>query len=294
MVDLIAYHANCSDGFGAAYVAHLKYPEAELLPLDYGADFPLEKFRGKHALMLDWSRKKKEENQEVASVAARLLILDHHKTQKEVLEGEPYAIFDQSRSGVGLAWDYLFGFQRLFQNEGTTFISSQPRPWWVNYIEDRDLWTWKLQASKAVNAFIGSFEHTLEDFKELIHTDQTVAIESGIALLRQQVKFVGLAVKQAQFGKWFDPDNQKDRTVAAVNMLPMHCSEVGEILAKNHDIGMTWFERGDGKISFSLRSDGRIDVSDIAKKFGGGGHKQAAGFEMGYGDGKDFLDEVLS
>ena len=43
-------------------------------------------------------------------------------------------------------------------------------------------------------------------------------------------------------------------------------------------IGAVWFETGDGQISVSLRSVGNADVSKIAARYGGGGHKHAAGF----------------
>jgi phosphoesterase RecJ-like protein len=33
----------------------------------------------------------------------------------------------------------------------------------------------------------------------------------------------------------------------------------------------------------SLRSDGTVDVSEIAKKYGGGGHIKAAGFVLDIG-----------
>ena len=38
-----------------------------------------------------------------------------------------------------------------------------------------------------------------------------------------------------------------------------------------------FIELKDGRIRCSLRSRGGLDVSQIAAKFGGGGHKQAAG-----------------
>ena len=41
-----------------------------------------------------------------------------------------------------------------------------------------------------------------------------------------------------------------------------------------------WFRRGDGQIQWSLRSeDHRADVSAVAKGLGGGGHRNAAGFQ---------------
>ena len=36
-------------------------------------------------------------------------------------------------------------------------------------------------------------------------------------------------------------------------------------------------------ITVSLRSDGSVDVSKLAKKYGGGGHKAAAGFSFKVG-----------
>ncbi len=58
-------------------------------------------------------------------------------------------------------------------------------------------------------------------------------------------------------------------------------SDVGHELAKGRPFGVTWFER-DGQRVYSLRSvDGGLDVSEIAKSFGGGGHEHAAGFSKG-------------
>ena len=47
---------------------------------------------------------------------------------------------------------------------------------------------------------------------------------------------------------------------------------------------MSWFRHRDGNYIYSLRSraDSGIDVSAIAKKYGGGGHKNAAGFKLEY------------
>ena len=41
----------------------------------------------------------------------------------------------------------------------------------------------------------------------------------------------------------------------------------------------SYCDRADGLRTYSLRSNGEFDVSVIAKQFGGGGHRNAAGFE---------------
>ncbi|KKT22880.1 MAG: Phosphoesterase, DHHA1 [Parcubacteria group bacterium GW2011_GWB1_43_8b] len=42
-------------------------------------------------------------------------------------------------------------------------------------------------------------------------------------------------------------------------------------------MGIVWYKENDG-IHVSLRAQGKVDVSKIAVKYGGGGHKNASGF----------------
>jgi phosphoesterase RecJ-like protein len=50
------------------------------------------------------------------------------------------------------------------------------------------------------------------------------------------------------------------------------CQRIGSV-----EVAALFVELKDGRIRCSLRSKGAVDVSKIAQKFGGGGHKQAAG-----------------
>ena len=79
----------------------------------------------------------------------------------------------------------------------------------------------------------------------------------------------------------------------SVNCTPQFASEAGDVLAQlSGTFGMTWCVGEKGQVFVSLRSIGDYDVSVIAKAFGGGGHKNAAGFKtafdkLGYnGDGE--------
>src|SRR5579863_7108519 len=105
---LIISHKSCPDGFCAAFIAKKRYPEAEVLPINHGDPLPLEQVRGKDVLVLDFSWKRREDNEAVAAAAASIHIFDHHKTSLAACEGLPYTTFDMSRSGAGLTWDYLF------------------------------------------------------------------------------------------------------------------------------------------------------------------------------------------
>jgi uncharacterized protein len=85
-MDIVYYHAPCQDGWVAAFVAKLKYPEAELIPLTYGrfndGDLVFQS-AGKDVLMVDFSLKSREANDALNASAKSLLILDHHKTAQE-------------------------------------------------------------------------------------------------------------------------------------------------------------------------------------------------------------------
>lgn len=280
-MDLIIYHNSCPDGWTAAYIAKHRYPEAELMSRDHGLEPPYKEVEGKDVLVVDFSWRTREQNDKMASLAKSFHILDHHRTAQAVLEGAPYVMFDMSRSGAGLTWDCLFR-KNWF---------SDIRPWYVDYVEDRDLWRHQLPNSKEANAYIGTLPMTMEAWNSLSQTSIEQAVELGRGALAHIEHYVREAVKQAQSGVL--NLKSKQYSVLLVNIPYLNVSEVGHALAQKVDVGIGWFERGDGMIQFSLRSIGDIDVSEIAKAFGGGGHKNAAGFQFSLIEGRKIIDGIL-
>ena len=67
----------------------------------------------------------------------------------------------------------------------------------------------------------------------------------------------------------------------AVNS-PVFNSQIANVLCKKlPPMGIVWVQENDGSMHISLRSDGNVDVSNLAAKFkGGGGHKRSAGFSI--------------
>jgi oligoribonuclease NrnB/cAMP/cGMP phosphodiesterase (DHH superfamily) len=257
------------------------------MPRDHGLEPPYEEVTGKDVLVVDFSWRTREQNDKMASLAKSFLILDHHKTAEATLAGAPYAIFDMKRSGAGLAWDYLFGANAKV--EDVPLGSEQDRPWYVNYVEDRDLWNWKLTHSKEICAYLGTLEFTKQAWETLDQPsfDAARALQLGVGALAHIDHYIREAVKQAQTGIF------QGYKTAVLNVPYLNCSEVGNELAKTYQVSLTWFERGDGFIQFSLRSIGDIDVSAIAKIFNGGGHKNAAGFQVGLVKGREIVDQIL-
>jgi uncharacterized protein len=260
-MDLIIYHANCTDGWCAAYVAQKKYPGVKLIGAQYSTALPLDAVAGQDVLVVDFSWKAREDNIRLSQAAKSFRILDHHKSCEAILEGLDFATVDLSRSGAGLAWDYLFGTRR---------------PWYVDYVEDHDLWKHRLAFSRQVSAYLHLIPNTVEAWDDLSETELHTAARLGKGALMQIESNARRLVTEANPGRGWG------HSLGVVNAPTWQASEVGEIISKTYDVAVIWWERKDGIVTFSLRSNdkGNVDVSKIATLMGGGGHKHAAGFEV--------------
>jgi oligoribonuclease NrnB/cAMP/cGMP phosphodiesterase (DHH superfamily) len=317
-MNLILYHNNCPDGWCAAYICKLKYPEAALMPLNHGLspealDELMFEVRGKDVIMVDYSLRTRELNDQLNSLAKSFRILDHHKTAQAVLEGASYATFDMKRSGAGLAWDYLFGKDSVLVGNPTpqdpfgVLPINGSRPWWVDYTEDQDLWNWQLDHSEEVNAYLMVQPRTVETWNEITKIGVDDAYANGVGVRQYIEYYTRSVVAEAQEGVLhfqtgtLESEDSSisvptwiDYRTAVLNIPYAGVSEAGNALCKaGYPIALLWFERGDGVIQFSLRGDGSVDVSAIAKSFGGGGHHNAAGFQLSLDRGRVLVDRIL-
>lgn len=262
MKPLVIYHRNCPDGFTAAWVAHYYLSDAELSPMDYTDVPPLdEEVRGRDVYVVDFSFKRPV-CERIYELASRLVVLDHHKTAEAELVGAHFARFDMNRSGAGITWDFFF--------------PGVPRPWLVNYVEDRDLWRFQLPNSKEVNASVACTPMTLADWTMLEHMGLDVAKELGRGALAFEQMCARKAAETARVVHFEGHD------VPFVNVQYTLASVTAGLLAETAPFAVGWFQKSDGSFQYSLRSrgEGGVDVSEVAKKYGGGGHRNAAGFTL--------------
>lgn len=282
----VLYHANCADGFGAACAAHLRFnSKAQYLPVAYGKPLP-EMVDGAEVYILDFSYPR-HVLVELAQRVSKLVVLDHHETAREALEGLPGAFFDMSKSGARLAWEYF--------HHGTE------APELLRYVEDRDLWRWALPESRELSAALATYPQDFHVWLGWIYQADGLEVlkQEGRAILRAQRQLVerqcwnvrsGLFNQICQWVELFGGSNIISREEeregvrhwwAPVVNATCHVSEVGEyLLGKFPDapfVGV-YLDKADGSRMWSLRSRKDFDCSVVAKAFGGGGHKQAAGF----------------
>ncbi len=298
---LCIYHGNCADGFGAAWAVRYALGDAvEFHPGVY-QDAPPD-VTGRDVILVDFSYKRPV-LLEMADKARSMLVIDHHKSAAEDLaadgnyivdfgnytgnqtwqrfrdnvmqdemEGCPYAriyaIFDMERSGAGMAWDFFVG---------------GGRPPLIDHIEDRDLWRFKLDGTREIQAVVFSHPYDFDVWDDLIARSQDDAdrgrmIAEGEAIERKHHKDVAELV--ATFRRRMVIGGTE---VWAANLPYTLTSDAGHLMAQGEPFAACYWDTPEGRV-FSLRSteDG-ADVSAIAKQYGGGGHRNASGFRLPHG-----------
>lgn len=296
--DVCLYHFPCDDGFASAWIAHKCYPDLVMAPTNYGLPFPDVDFRGKNVLIADFSYKPDAISELMESYGVRsIVILDHHKTAqvdlkdftveicgnakfvagdmegmfRDFAELERPAVaarFDMERSGAALTWEFCFPGERM--------------PLLIRHIEDRDLWRFALKDTRKISLLLRSYPYDLAVWSSLIEVNDAYSIANlyadatGIERFYDQklAEMVPTATLKT-IGKWSG--------VPVAHAPYAFASDLAhELLKKYPDapFAAVVVDAYGGR-TYSLRSeDGRQDVSEVAKTFGGGGHRNAAGFRV--------------
>ena len=265
MNDLVIYHGSCFDGWTAAWAALHRFPGAELHAGKYGVAPP--DVRGRRVVIVDFSYPR-DVLLRMHADAEWLRVYDHHKTAQADLEGLDFCVFDMERSGAGIAWDE-FG--------------EWPRPPLVDIIEDRDLWRFRLPETKHAMAYIATQDYTLDNWDRLAGMTARDLAEKGASIQEYIDRYGKLAREQVRI------EYVGGIQMPTINVPYMNCSDhVNGLLGSDHGypelgpaaVAAGYFRRADGRWQFSLRSLAPFDCSEIAKSYGGGGHAQAAGFDV--------------
>ena len=259
-IDLVIYHKDCTDGFGAAYSAwKLLGSKAQYHAAKHGETPP--DVSDKTVAILDFSYSN-DVTKKMIKKAKDLIVIDHHKTAIVELHDISSTLFDMNHSGARLSWDF--------------FHPGKEAPKFIDYIEDRDLWKWELAYSKEFSAAFDMVPFEFEEFEK--YEDDSVfddAVKRGSYILAYSKTVVKKVCEKAVHRKFEGAD------VMVVNASHW-MSEIGGRLSPDCDFAMIWFyDHEDRNIKVSLRSfHDTVDVSEIAKRFSGGGHKKAAGFTL--------------
>ncbi|WP_371322647.1 phosphoesterase [Dechloromonas sp. ZY10] len=319
---LIIYHADCLDGFAAAWSAWLHYRgAADFLPLHHGENWDASRCVGREVYILDFSFPP-DRLQQMSSQARQVVQLDHHASARADWADRLHPLangdteyrsptarlrvrFAEQKSGARLAWEY--------------FHPEQPIPLLLQHIEDVDLWRFALPESRAIQRSLRllAFDFPLwhdwicaagtpdaPGYSDLLLRGQ--AIDSFFRCETERLANSSLLTPARLRGEPADPlqalrhgqpvlsdggEHWHPIPGVAINCDGMFASELGHLLASRHQLpALIWQFAGDGMVRASLRSVGDCDVALIAKRYGGGGHCHAAGFRL---PALHFFSEVL-
>lgn len=262
---VIIYHDQCRDGFGSAYAAWKKFGyDASYIPCKTQDPVP-EGLTDKELYILDYSFKKPELDQLVAS-NKKVVVIDHHATAEAAVKAFPDNVFDNEHSGAVLSWEY--------------FHPDTQVPVLLKYIEDHDLWKFELPHNREFGAALGEYVQDFETWDQLARnmedTDAfTSFISHGGVIAGFEDKLVDNMLRFRELVEF------EGHQVYALNAERIYRSILGHKLATLNgeanriELGIVYY-RYDGMVHCSLRSNGDVDVAAIAQKYGGGGHKNAA------------------
>ena len=263
---LVVYHADCLDGFGAAYAAWTLYGDrARYVAARYGDPVP-EMSPGEMVLLVDFSWPR-DVIERVRGDGHLVTVIDHHQTAATALEGLEDCVFDQEYSGCVLTWRHLH--------------HQEPVPQLLQHVEDRDLWRWALEGTREICLGLGIVPTEFAAWNALVQGGPLALLylyEEGSAILVYQQKHeLPVLISRSRVCVF---EGFQCREVNS----PLLTSEVGHELAEMSQreggapMSVVWSMTADGNVRVSLRSVGDFDVSGIARAHGGGGHRNAAGF----------------
>lgn len=263
---ILIYHKNCPDGYGSRWVFEKKYGEdMSYLPMSHGEVPPdlsekevwIADFSFPRDLLLD-----------IKSKAKSLTLIDHHLSAERNLKDLDFCHIDMSHCGSVLSWYYCNG------------INSSV-PLLLQYIEDQDLWKWQMPFAKEIVAVIDSYDYSLRHWNEIQkRLEDSVGFSSllneGSALLRYRDKKISEIMAKKHKIKL------GDIILWSCNS-SIYQSQICDILMEvsSEEISSCYYFDGSDYI-FSLRSKKEVgpDVSLIAGRYGGGGHKNASGMKV--------------
>jgi oligoribonuclease NrnB/cAMP/cGMP phosphodiesterase (DHH superfamily) len=270
-MNTLCLHHNDADGRACgAIVRRALGEQVSLYEMDYGDSLPLDLIVvADHILIVDFSLSKEE--MEALAAYHQFTWIDHHKSALDELDGSADSwagLRDTSEAACVLTWRYFF--------------PNKPVPKAVTLIGDRDIWRWAERDTGAFNE--GLHQHytrpnnddlwipLLDDDPEKL----AELIESGGTIREARLREIRRATARYSFEVSFEGC----RTLV-VNL--RGSGDLGaQIRTMGYQIGYCYVDKvSEGQLMtyVSLYSD-QVDVSKIARKFGGGGHAGAAGFHF--------------
>ena len=308
MKNIVIYHKNCLDGTCAAWVAskYLKEEDTEYIAVKYGEalkdqmelrDKSYEFDKEPILYILDWCPEMQDLD-DCCNSFKQVILIDHHESAinklkehygwdklEEAMSGYPknLEMFLAQKNEWSGAMGTAIWFANKDNNEDARFIHDNfVDHWLVKAVDDRDRWQFKLSFTKEINEGLFFLGFDLNEWKNRYFNEDHYGqlVDQGKLLIENKKRQVEAIISSAAI---VDDNTEK---IIFCNCPYYLASEVGNVLAKDYRMAVLWFMDSEGQISVSLRSNSDtkdwINCAKIAEQFKGGGHANAAGFELNF------------
>ena len=265
---VVLYHADCPDGFGGAYAAWKRFGDAaEYIPVKHNRPAP-ELGTGRDIYFIDFCYPA-DVMATIAAAAKSFTVLDHHKGMKDVVESFPNYVYDEKRSGATIAWHY--------------FHPGAPVPLLLRYVQAGDLYTFDMPDSRAALSYLYTHSFHFEEWDRLAKEFEDSAARANL-LERGAIyyEYYSLQIKQIAARAELVMFEGYETYLGGTSS--QFISDVGhELCQRKGPIALIAGVAHDG-IRVSIRGDGSVDVSELARRHGGNGHPNASAFFVPWGE----------
>lgn len=269
------FHHDDIDGRAAgAVVAKFEnnYQPENFFEVDYVQVLPLDKInRNERVYFVDYSFSKNTVDvlRRILEITPDVIWIDHHKSSEDMLKEYPEfktipGIVKEGISGAALAYMYLY------------HKSYEEIPKILQYVSDYDCFHLKLPDTMQFKYGVESVDHgPLSDL-------WVRALDVNYGILEELIRR-GEIVKSYHNNQCKDVRNTYgyESTVEGYTALIINRDGNSSLFGdqfNQYDVCIRWTFNGERYVYSIFTSKDDIDVSKIAEKFGGGGHKRAAGF----------------
>ncbi len=272
MTQSICFHHNDPDGHASgAIVKYALGDKVSLVESDYdGTPIPWDLVeQAEQVIVTDFSFSV-DQMQRLAD-GRELVWIDHHKSALAEFEGiadEWPGIRDISEAACVLTWQYFF--------------PERPVPRAIVLIGDRDIWRWAEKDTGAFGSSLFNQDHLASNatfWKPLLEDDAPTLekmIKEGAWLREITLRDIDNLMEARSFEVEFE-----GYQTLAVNR--RGTGDIGNYgRDRGYEIVYTYADKMqlDGLTTVVTLYSNKIDVSVIAKRYGGGGHAGAAGFSF--------------
>ena len=270
---MFCIHHDDLDGYAAARVVakfEKDYNKEHFFEANYKRELPFDKIKkNEKVYVVDYSFSDSQIDllQKLMQITNNIIWIDHHKSSIEMLKNHPEfnninGIVKDGISGAALAYMYLYN------------VKYDDIPLYLKYVSDYDLWLYRYgKNTEYFSCYMNSVKFSIDSYiwEELESNNSFLneIIEDG-KVIRRYIETQYQSIRDG-YGYECDVEGYKAFVVNSHGNSWVFGNKINE-----YDLCVLWKFDGE-RYCYSLYSHKDVDCSEIAVRYGGGGHKAAAG-----------------